>query len=142
MRAKLFVAVNGQQYMGENPPPCQNVRQPEYAASYSPWSCDTFVPYIGTKDMKSKDCSATGYMEMVSSMSNSVEFIKITKRELFGLNLVVIVLYVGVQEQKVISVYSVEFAPKEHTDGPKAITKYRSQDMISITFLTEYRETL
>ncbi|XP_058256731.1 roquin-1a isoform X3 [Hemibagrus wyckioides] len=57
--------VRGQNhYMGENTPVFQNVREPEYAASYSPWSCDTFVPYIGTKDMKSKDCPATGYMEM------------------------------------------------------------------------------
>ncbi|XP_047666246.1 roquin-1a isoform X2 [Tachysurus fulvidraco] len=57
--------VRGQNhYMGEKPPAFQNIREPEYAASYSPWSCDTFVPYIGTKDMKSKDCPAPGYMEM------------------------------------------------------------------------------
>ncbi|KAI5101144.1 roquin-1, partial [Silurus meridionalis] len=62
--------VRGQNhYMGENPPVFQNAREPEYAPSYSPWSCDTFVPYIGTKDMKSKDCEATGYMEMTIEKS-------------------------------------------------------------------------
>lgn len=30
-------------------------REPEYTTSYSPWSCDTFGSYIGSKDMKSKD---------------------------------------------------------------------------------------
>uniref|UniRef100_A0AAR2LIY0 RING-type E3 ubiquitin transferase n=1 Tax=Pygocentrus nattereri TaxID=42514 RepID=A0AAR2LIY0_PYGNA len=34
------------------------------AAQFSPWSCDTFVPYIGAKDMKSKEALVTGYMEM------------------------------------------------------------------------------
>lgn len=64
-------AVNDPQYMGESAPAFQNVRETDYAASYSPWSCDTFVPYIGAKDMKSKDGSASGYMEMVSWISIS-----------------------------------------------------------------------
>ncbi|XP_053369840.1 roquin-1a isoform X2 [Clarias gariepinus] len=62
--------VRGQNhYMGESAPAFQNVRETDYAASYSPWSCDTFVPYIGAKDMKSKDGSASGYMEMTIDKS-------------------------------------------------------------------------
>uniref|UniRef100_A0A8B9LDU8 RING-type E3 ubiquitin transferase n=1 Tax=Astyanax mexicanus TaxID=7994 RepID=A0A8B9LDU8_ASTMX len=41
----------------------ESFREPDYAAQYSPWSCGTFVPYIG-KDMKSKEGMAAGYMEM------------------------------------------------------------------------------
>ncbi|XP_062868694.1 roquin-1a isoform X2 [Trichomycterus rosablanca] len=58
--------VRGQnhQYLEENPSSFESFREPDYAAQYSPWSCDTFVPYIGTKDMKSKEGLGSGYMEM------------------------------------------------------------------------------
>ncbi|XP_026861261.2 roquin-1a isoform X3 [Electrophorus electricus] len=57
--------VRGQSHsMEETPPAFVSFREPDYAAQYSPWSCDTFVPYIGTKDMKSKEGMAVGYMEM------------------------------------------------------------------------------
>lgn len=63
---KLCVPLNSQQYVEENSAAFENFREPDCTAQYSPWSCDTFVPYIGTKDMKSKEGMATGYMEMVS----------------------------------------------------------------------------
>ncbi|XP_007240175.3 roquin-1a isoform X1 [Astyanax mexicanus] len=50
-------------YMEENSTAFESFREPDYAAQYSPWSCGTFVPYIG-KDMKSKEGMAAGYMEM------------------------------------------------------------------------------
>ncbi|XP_072516411.1 roquin-1a isoform X2 [Salminus brasiliensis] len=50
-------------YMEENSTAFESFREPDYAAQYSPWSCDTFVPYIG-KDVKSKEGMAAGYMEM------------------------------------------------------------------------------
>ncbi|XP_076847713.1 roquin-1a isoform X2 [Brachyhypopomus gauderio] len=50
--------------MEENPPAFMSFREPDYAAQYSPWSCDTFVSYIGTKDMKTKEGVAGGYMDM------------------------------------------------------------------------------
>ncbi|KAL7855228.1 hypothetical protein SRHO_G00174180 [Serrasalmus rhombeus] len=57
--------VRGQNhYMEENSPAFENFREPDCAAQFSPWSCDTFVPYIGAKDMKSKEALVTGYMEM------------------------------------------------------------------------------
>lgn len=30
-------------------------QEPDYTSSYSPWSCDTFGSYIGSKDIKSKE---------------------------------------------------------------------------------------
>lgn len=50
-------------YMEENCTAFESFREPDYAAQYSPWSCDSFVPYIG-KDKKSKEGMAAGYMEM------------------------------------------------------------------------------
>ncbi|KAK7136931.1 hypothetical protein R3I93_017106 [Phoxinus phoxinus] len=42
-------------YMEENPHGFGHFREQDYTASYSPWSCDTFGSYIGSKDMKSKE---------------------------------------------------------------------------------------
>ncbi|XP_036442010.1 roquin-1a isoform X1 [Colossoma macropomum] len=57
--------VRGQNhYMEENSPAFESFRETGCTAQYSPWSCDTFVPYIGAKDMKSKEALVTGYMEM------------------------------------------------------------------------------
>ncbi|XP_051763731.1 roquin-1a [Ctenopharyngodon idella] len=42
-------------YMEENSHGFGHFRDPDYTASYSPWSCDTFSSYIGSKDMKSKE---------------------------------------------------------------------------------------
>uniref|UniRef100_A0A3Q3X292 RING-type E3 ubiquitin transferase n=1 Tax=Mola mola TaxID=94237 RepID=A0A3Q3X292_MOLML len=38
----------------------------DYAGQYSPWSCETIVSYIGTKDAKPKDVMVPGAMEMMN----------------------------------------------------------------------------
>lgn len=45
----------GQSHYMENSYGFGHFREPEYTTSYSPWSCDTFGSYIGSKDMKSKE---------------------------------------------------------------------------------------
>ncbi|XP_051977883.1 roquin-1a [Xyrauchen texanus] len=42
-------------YMEKNSHGFGHIRETDYTASYSPWSCDTFGSYIGSKDMKSKE---------------------------------------------------------------------------------------
>ncbi|XP_030647541.1 roquin-1a [Chanos chanos] len=51
-------------YMDDNLQAFGNFREQDYAAQYSPWSCDTFGSYIGSKDVKSKDGMVSGSMEM------------------------------------------------------------------------------
>ncbi|KAE8610354.1 hypothetical protein XENTR_v10012094 [Xenopus tropicalis] len=41
-------------------------------SQYSPWSCDTFGSYIGTKDNKSKDVSSGGSVEVANVDSKSL----------------------------------------------------------------------
>ncbi|XP_016137778.1 roquin-1-like [Sinocyclocheilus grahami] len=42
-------------YMEDNSHSFGHFREPDYTGSYSPWSCDTFGSYIGSKDIKSKE---------------------------------------------------------------------------------------
>ncbi|XP_051979807.1 roquin-1-like isoform X1 [Xyrauchen texanus] len=42
-------------YMEKNSHGFGHFRESDYTSSYSPWSCDTFGSYIGSKDMKSKE---------------------------------------------------------------------------------------
>ncbi len=43
------------QYVEDNSHNFEHFREPDCSGSYSPWSCDTFGPYIGGKDIKSKE---------------------------------------------------------------------------------------
>ncbi|XP_059425328.1 roquin-1a [Carassius carassius] len=42
-------------YMEDNSHSFGHFREPDYTSSYSPWSCDTFGSYIGSKEIKSKE---------------------------------------------------------------------------------------
>uniref|UniRef100_A0A8C1CU91 RING-type E3 ubiquitin transferase n=2 Tax=Cyprinus carpio TaxID=7962 RepID=A0A8C1CU91_CYPCA len=42
-------------YMEDNSHSFGHFQEPDYTSSYSPWSCDTFGSYIGSKDIKSKE---------------------------------------------------------------------------------------
>ncbi|CAB1325961.1 unnamed protein product, partial [Coregonus sp. 'balchen'] len=55
-----------QEYGEESSKAFGKYREPDYAGQYSPWSCDTIVSYIGTKDSKPKDVMAPGAMEMMN----------------------------------------------------------------------------
>lgn len=55
------------QYMDEDLKVAGKYKGNDYS-QYSPWSCDTFGSYIGTKDAKPKDIVAAGTVEMVVSI--------------------------------------------------------------------------
>ncbi|XP_041847839.1 roquin-1 isoform X4 [Melanotaenia boesemani] len=54
------------EYGDESSKTLAKCRDPDYAAPYSPWSCETIGSYIGTKDAKPKDVMVSGTMEMMN----------------------------------------------------------------------------
>uniref|UniRef100_A0A672K173 Roquin-1-like n=1 Tax=Sinocyclocheilus grahami TaxID=75366 RepID=A0A672K173_SINGR len=64
-------------YMEDNSHSFGHFREPDYTGSYSPWSCDTFGSYIGSKDIKSKEgmngCSITKGYQCKSLRAHGLE---------------------------------------------------------------------